>query len=153
MKENQLAPDFELLNTNKEKVKLSDYKGKWVVLYFYPKDGTPGCTLEAMDFSKLKKDFAKLNAVILGISKDSCKSHQRFVDRINLTINLLSDPDAKVQKIYEVYKPKKLFGKEILGTIRSTFLINPEGRIVKIWNKVKSVGHASEVLKKLKELK
>lgn len=151
-KEGQLAPDFELQNTNKEKVRLSDYKDKWVVLYFYPKDNTPGCTLEAMDFSKLKKDFEENNAVILGISKDSCESHQKFVDRMNLTINLLSDPEAEVQKMYGVYKPKKMFGKEILGSVRSTFLINPERKIVKIWDKVRSVGHADKVLQKLKSL-
>jgi peroxiredoxin Q/BCP len=149
--ENKKAPDFELLNAKEDKVKLSDYEGKWVVLYFYPKNGTPGCTLEAMDFSKYKVNFEKLGAVILGISGDTCESHQKFIDKRGLTINLLSDPDAKVQKLYGVYKEKKMFGKIGFGTERTTFLINPEGEVEKKWEKVKAIGHAKEVLEFFKE--
>ncbi|MFC1656095.1 thioredoxin-dependent thiol peroxidase [Patescibacteria group bacterium] len=146
LKENQKAPDFTLQDTNEASLKLSDFKGKWIVLYFYPRDNTPGCTIEAMDFSRLKKDFEKLNAVVLGISKDSCVSHQKFTEKKELTINLLSDPESEVQKLYYVWKPKKMMGREFLGTVRTTFLINPEGVIVKIWNKVKAKGHAEETL-------
>lgn len=124
---------------------LKDYRGRWVVLYFYPKDLTPGCTLEALDFSTLKKDFEKKNAVILGVSKDSCESHQKFIDKKKLTIRLLSDPDSMIQKKFGVWRLKKFMCKEFTGTIRTTFLINPTGKIKKIWEKVKVRGHASEV--------
>jgi peroxiredoxin Q/BCP len=152
IKEGQKAPDFTLTDTNESDIKLSDFKGKWVILYFYPKDMTPGCTIEAMEFSALKKEFEKLNAVVLGVSKDSCASHQKFTDKKELTINLLSDPDSRIQKLYEVWKPKKFMGREFLGTVRTTFLISPDQTIKKIWNEVKARGHAEAVLRELANL-
>jgi len=150
LQEGQKAPDFTLPDTNENPIKLSDLKGKWVVLYFYPKDNTPGCTIEAMDFSARKKDFEKLNTIVLGMSKDSCASHQKFTEKKDLSINLLSDEDSRVQKLYDVWKPKKMMGREFLGTVRTTFLIDPEGMIKKIWNNVKAKGHAEAVLETLK---
>ncbi len=150
-KSGSVAPDFCLLDSNKKEHCLNDYKGKYVVLYFYPKDNTPGCTLEAIDFSRLKEDFKKLGAVILGISKDSCESHQKFVDKQGLTITLLSDEDHKVQEKYGVWRPKVFMGREFLGTIRSTFLIDKKGKILKHWDKVSALGHAKDVLEELKK--
>lgn len=152
LKISQDAPKFTLQDTNENEVKLSDFAGKWIILYFYPRDNTPGCTIEAIDFSALRKDFEKLGAVVLGVSKDSCASHQKFTEKKSLTINLLSDPEVEVQKKYGVWRPKKFMGKEFLGTIRSTFLINPKGIIVKIWDSVKAKGHAEDVLSTLKKL-
>ena len=149
LKKDQIAPDFTLQNGAEQTVKLSDFKGKWVVLYFYPRDNTPGCTLEALAFTSLKKDFALQNAVVLGVSKDSCASHQKFTDKQSLTIELLSDPDSAVQKKYGVWRPKKFMGREFLGTVRSTFLIDPQGKIAKIWDNVKAKGHAHLVLEEL----
>ena len=140
------APNFELPDANNNKIKLSDYKGKNVVLYFYPKDNTPGCTVEAIDFSKLKKEFEKQNTVIIGISKDTCKSHQKFIDDQELTITLLSDEDHKIQEKYNVWGKKKFMGKEFMGTIRTTFLIDKTGKIIKKWENVKVQDHAKEVL-------
>ncbi|MCI0532562.1 MAG: thioredoxin-dependent thiol peroxidase [candidate division Zixibacteria bacterium] len=153
----QKAPDFSLPNQLGETVSLKDYRGKWVVLYFYPRDNTPGCTMEAIDFSKLKSKFDKLDAVILGVSKDSCQSHQKFIHGKKLTIELLSDSDTKdtpsaVQKLYGVWRPKKFMGREFLGTIRSTFLINPAGIIEQVWDKVSAKGHTQKVLEELGEI-
>lgn len=152
IKEGQKAPDFTLPDTNENPIKLSDLKGKWVVLYFYPKDNTPGCTIEAIEFSAHKKDFEKSNAIVLGVSKDSCASHQKFTEKKDLTINLLSDENSRIQKLYEVWKPKKFMGREFLGTVRTTFLIDPSGKIKKIWNEVKAKGHAQAVLETLKNI-
>ena len=149
LKTDQKAPDFTLLSGAEQATKLSDFIGKWVVLYFYPKDNTPGCTLEALAFTGLKKDFAAKNAVVFGISKDSCASHQKFIAKQDLTVELLSDPDSEVQKLYGVWRPKKFMGREFLGTVRSTFLIDPQGKISKIWDNVKAKGHAEEVLKSI----
>ncbi|MFH1836184.1 MAG: thioredoxin-dependent thiol peroxidase [Methanobacteriota archaeon] len=145
MKEGVKALDFCLKDAEGKNVCLKDYRGRWVVLYFYPKDLTPGCTLEALDFSVLKKDFEKKNAVILGVSKDSCESHQKFIDKKKLTIRLLSDPDSEVQKSYGVWRLKKFMGKEFTGTVRTTVLIDPTGKIMKVWGNVKVKGHANEV--------
>ena len=148
----QPAPDFSLPDQSQVKVSLKDFRGKWIVLYFYPRDNTPGCTIEAKDFTKLKPQFEKLNAVILGISRDSCQSHQKFVSGKRLTITLLSDTDSSIQKRYGCWRPKKFMGKEFLGTIRSTFLIDPQGMIARIWDPVKALGHAREVLEELRKL-
>ena len=146
------APGFTLRDSSERHVSLGDFRGKKVVLYFYPKDNTPGCTLEAMDFSALKEEFGEAGAVVLGVSRDTCESHQKFIDSKGLTIMLLSDPDAKVQKLYGVWKPKKFMGREFLGTVRSTFLIDGKGIVRHAWDPVKVRGHAKEVLGKVRSL-
>lgn len=132
---------------------LGDYRNKWVVLYFYPRDNTSGCTREARDFSALKLRFKRAGAGIIGVSKDSPKSHGRFIERQGLGILLLSDEEHKVIEQYGAWGKKKLYGKEHEGTIRSTFLIDPNGRVRKIWKKVKVAGHAEEVLETLRSEK
>lgn len=147
------APDVVLANADEQNVKISDYRGKWVVLYFYPKDNTPGCTTEAMDFTALKDRFAKESAVIVGVSPDSCKSHRNFRDKKDLTIELLSDPDQQALEAYGVWQKKNMYGKEYMGVVRTTYLIDPEGTIIHVWPKVKVKGHADAVLETLKDLK
>lgn len=146
------ALNFQVENDLGEIVKLSDFKGKNVVLYFYPKDDTPGCTIEAQDFSSKAKDFAKFDAVILGVSKDSIKSHCKFIEKYKLNFNLLSDKDAKICELYDVLKEKSMFGKKYLGIERTTFLIDKIGKIAKIWRQVKVKGHVEEVLEELKKI-
>lgn len=146
------APVFSLPNALGKSSSLKDYLGKWVVIYFYPRDDTPGCTIEALDFSKLSKDFSKNNAVVIGISKDSCSSHQKFIDKHKLSVELLSDDGHRVQELFGVWGKKKFMGREFMGTIRSTFLINPRGRIAFLWNNVKAALHAQAVLEKVREL-
>ena len=148
-----IAPDFCLPNQDNQEICLRDFRGKWVVLYFYPKDNTPGCTTEALDFTALKDEFEKEGAIILGVSPDSIKRHQNFIEKKDLKITLLSDEEKEVAKLYGVWQLKKNFGKEYMGIVRTTFLIDPEGKIAYIWPKVKVKGHAKEVLEKLKELK
>lgn len=130
---------------------LADYKGKWVVLYFYPKDNTPGCTIEAIDFTAVKKDLETKNTVILGVSRDSAKSHQNFIAKQQLTITLLSDPDHKVIEAYGAWQLKKMYGKESYGIVRSTYLIDPEGKIAFAWPTVNAKGHVEEVVQKIEE--
>lgn len=146
------APNFTLPDQNGKEVSLSDYKGKWVILYFYPKDMTSGCTKEAVGFSEKLAEFTKRNAVVIGISKDSVESHKKFADKYNLKITLLSDKDAKIIKEYGAWGKKKMYGRETEGTIRSTLIISPEGEILHEWKNVKVNGHVEEVLKKLDEL-
>ncbi len=141
------AFDFHLLNQNQEQVSLDQFKGKWVILYFYPKDNTPGCTIEARDFTHFRPEFEACHAKILGISPDSCKSHQNFIQKKNLAIDLLSDPEKEVVKAYGAWG-----GKIYKGLIRSTFIINPEGNIAASWQNVRAKGHAEKVLNKLREL-
>ena len=150
--EGDKAPDFCLQNQDEETICLKDFIGKNVVLYFYPKDNTPGCSLEAMNFTKYKDEFEKYNTTIIGVSKDSCLSHKKFIENKNLNITLISDPEKKIQEKYNVWRLKKFMGKEFLGTIRSTFLIDMSGKIVKIWDKVKVKGHVEEVLRVAKNL-
>jgi thioredoxin-dependent peroxiredoxin len=145
------APDFELLASNGEKVKLSDLKGESVVLYFYPKDMTPGCTTQACDFRDLHNDFAQLNCTIIGISLDPVGKHEKFIEKYNLPFLLLFDEDHHVSELYEVWKLKKNFGKEYMGIERSTFVIDKEGKIAKEWRKVKVKGHVEEALQYVKE--
>lgn len=145
------APDFCLPDADEKDVCLSQFKGKWVVLYFYPKDNTPGCTTEAIDFTTLKEKFDKMNAVIVGISADSPRSHCNFRDKHQLTIILLSDPEKKVIQQYGVWQLKKQYGREYYGIVRSTFLIDPDGKIAEKWEKVRVKGHAEKVLETLKE--
>ena len=146
------APAFTLPNQDDAKVALKDFAGKWVVLYFYPKDNTPGCTTEACDFTSGLKGFEKLNATVLGVSPDSTASHRNFIAKQNLKIDLLSDPDKKVLTKYGAWGIKKLYGKEHLGVIRSTFIIDPKGKIAHAWYSVKATGHAEKVQAKLAEL-
>ena len=152
LKTGQKAPAFSLLNQNEKKNSLADYKGMWVVLYFYPKDDTPGCTTEACDFTSGLKGFEKLSATVLGVSPDSPESHRAFIAKFNLKITLLSDPDKKALTRYGAWGMKKMYGKEIEGVIRSTFIIDPEGRIAHVWYDVKADGHAEKVRERLAEL-
>ncbi len=141
------APDFKLLNDKGEEVSLSQFIGKKeVVLYFYPKDNTPGCTTEACSFRDNLPKFTSKNAVILGISPDSVKSHQGFIQKQNLNFNLLSDPESKVAKAYGAWGEKSMYGKKYMGILRTTFLIGKDGKIKKVFEKVKPEGHAQEVL-------
>ena len=140
------APEFSLENQENQSISLSDFKGKKVVLYFYPKDDTSGCTKEAEEFTQKKEEFEKLNTVILGISKDSVKSHEKFCKKYDLSITLLSDPDTQVNQAYDVWKEKSMYGKKYFGTERTTFLINEEGIIINRWSKVKVTGHVDDVL-------
>ena len=141
------------MDANKKDVTLSDFRGKYVILYFYPKDNTPGCTTEAIGFTGILPEFQKLDAEILGVSPDSPESHAKFIDKKNLKVTLLSDPEKKVLKAYGAWGKKKFRGKEYVGVIRSTFLIDPEGRIVHIWPKVSVKGHPEEVRAPLIKLK
>ncbi len=146
-----LAPDFCLPDHSGKEHCLRDYAGKWVVLYFYPKDNTSGCTREAKEFTEMKEEFEKLGAVIIGVSKDSPKSHAKFIEKHNLGILLLSDENHEVIEKYGAWGKKKNYGREYYGTVRSTFLIDPEGKIVKEWRKVRVAGHVEKVLNALKE--
>ncbi|MBN1882263.1 MAG: peroxiredoxin [Deltaproteobacteria bacterium] len=147
------APDFCLPDGEEREVCLDSFRGKWVVLYFYPKDNTQGCTLEAVDFTTAKEDFASQGAVIIGVSRDSAKSHTNFAQKHDLDIILLSDPERRVHEQYGVWQLKKMYGKESFGTVRSTFLIDPDGVVRFVWEKVKVADHTSRVLEKLIELK
>ncbi len=139
-------------NQDNAEISLQDFQGSWVVVYFYPKDKTPGCTTEACDFRDRLEILSARGAVVLGISPDSVKSHQSFISKESLNFTLLSDTQKSVLKSYGAWGLKKLYGKEYEGVIRSTFLINPQGKIAYIWKNVKVKGHIAEVLAKLKEL-
>ncbi|MFP7210267.1 thioredoxin-dependent thiol peroxidase [Bacillus safensis] len=146
----QQVPDIELTGDNGEKVKLSDFKGKHIVLFFYPKDMTPGCTTEVCDFRDRHQSFAELDAVIIGVSPDSQDKHQKFKEKHDLPFLLLVDDEQKLSEAFGVWKLKKNFGKEYMGIERSTFLINKEGTLVKEWRKVKVKDHVEEALEELK---
>lgn len=148
----QQVPDFRLPATGGEEVALSDFKGKNVVIYFYPKDMTPGCTTEACDFRNAHSAFKDVNAVVLGISPDDLKSHDKFIAKHDLPFLLLADEDHQVAEMFGVWKPKKMFGKEFLGVERSTFVIDKEGKLIEEWRKVKVDGHVEEVLEVVKSL-
>ena len=153
IKENTKAPNFALPSTNGENQKLKDLLGKYVVIYFYPKDDTPGCTIETNDFNKLLPKFKKLNCEIFGISKDTIKSHDKFREKFKIKFDLLSDEEIKVLKKYKVWGKKKFMGREFMGIIRSTILIDKKGKIIKVWDNVKVKDHAKEVLETLKSLR
>jgi len=144
------APDFCLPDQDEEKVCLKDLMGKWVVLYFYPKDNTSGCTLEAIDFTARKEAFAEVNTVVLGVSPDSIKSHCNFIDKHELTVRLLSDTDKSMMETFGVWGEKQMYGKTYMGVIRTTYLIDPEGIVREVWPKVKVKGHAEAVLESVK---
>ena len=149
IKENTKAPIFKLPSTNKTNYSLKDSIGKYVVIYFYPKDDTPGCTLETNDFNKLISKFKKLGCDVYGVSKDSLKSHNKFKEKYKIKFDLLADEDLKVLKKYKVWGKKKFMGREFMGTIRSTYLIGKKGEIIKVWENVKVKDHAKEVLETL----
>ena len=148
-----MAPGFTLPSDTGERVSLSDFLGKKVVLYFYPKDGTPGCTQEAREFRDLAREFEKEKAVVVEISKDSVESHKRFRKNNDIPFSLLSDSDGKVLEAYGVWKKKSLYGRTFLGTERSTFLIDEKGKVAKVYRNVKPKGHAQICLLDLSKLK
>lgn len=150
VKEGQKAPDFRLQETTGKEVSLKDLKGKKVVLYFYPKDDTPGCTREACDLRDNFAAFKKKNAVIYGVSRDSIDSHTKFKTKYNLPFPLLSDPEHKLAESYGAWGEKNMYGKKTMGIIRSTFVIDEEGKIEKIYKNVKVDGHAEKLLENLK---
>lgn len=142
----QQAPDFTLPDQDGVMHALSEYKGKWVLLYFYPKDNTPGCTIEACTIRDQFKDFTKIDAVVLGVSTDSVKSHKKFADGFNLPFTLLADENKEVVGSYGVFGEKKMMGRTYMGTKRTSFLIDPSGKVAKVYEKVKPEKHAEEVL-------
>ncbi len=140
------APDFTLLNQDGEKVSLADFRGQKVVLYFYPKDNTPGCTKQACNFSQLYPDFTEKGAVVLGVSKDTVKSHKKFADKYQLNFTLLSDTELVAIQAYDVWKEKNMYGKLVMGVVRSTYLIDEEGVIRKAFTKVNAEENPSDML-------
>tara|TARA_Y100000768_G_scaffold17500_2_gene12136 strand:- start:11378 stop:11851 length:474 start_codon:yes stop_codon:yes gene_type:complete len=149
---NNKAPVFKGECTGDKIISLSDLKGKNVVLYFYPKDSTPGCTTEGRDFRDLKAQFTRANTLIFGLSRESIKSHENFKKKEKFNFDLISDPDEKICKQYDVIKEKSMYGKKYMGIERSTFLIDANGKLVDEWRKVKVTGHAEEVLEAAKKL-
>jgi thioredoxin-dependent peroxiredoxin len=147
------APAFSLPDQDGRPVSPRSLAGKWVVLYFYPKDDTPGCTVQACDFTAGLKNFDKLQAVVLGCSRDDAESHRRFIARHNLKITLLSDPDHQVMARYGAWGRKMMYGRQTEGVIRCTVLIDPSGRVAYHWRSVKAAGHADKVRQKLAELR
>jgi len=148
-----VAPDFCLPDQDEAEVCLKGFRGSWVVLYFYPRDNTKGCTMEALAFTANLDDFRKLGATVIGVSPDSTRSHSNFAEKHSLRIILLSDPDHRVLEKYGVWQLKKRFGKEYHGVVRSTFLIDSDGIIGHLWRRVRVKGHVEEVKKKLSELR
>lgn len=159
-----LAPEFCAPNQDDVEICLRDIKGNWIVLYFYPRDNTPGCTTEACDFTASMPEFDDLDATILGVSPDTAAKHRNFIEKQNLSITLLADTEKKMCEDYGVWQLKKFMGKESMGVVRTTFIINPEGKIAAIWDKVSvrknkkqngetiEILHVDEVKEKLKEL-
>jgi peroxiredoxin Q/BCP len=149
----QEAPDFELPKSQGESLKLSSLRGQPVVLYFYPKDDTSGCTAEAIDFSRLRPEFDKAGAAVIGISPDSIKSHDRFKAKHNLALDLAADEEKQVVQAWGVWGEKSMYGRKYMGVERTTFLIGPDGKVARVWRKVKVPGHADEVLQAVRELR
>ena len=149
---NRVVADFTAASTGDKTVRLKDLRGQNVVIYFYPKDSTPGCTLEGQDFRDLHTKFRRQKAVILGVSRDSVASHEKFKAKQSFPFDLLSDPDEKLCKQFDVIKEKNMYGKKVLGIERSTFLIGADGKLRQEWRKVKVKGHAEEVLEAVKAL-
>ena len=146
------VPDFSAPTTSGRIFKLSEHKGKHIVLYFYPKDSTPGCTDESIQFNSLRKDFAGKNCEIYGVSRDSLASHEKFKSKYDFEFELISDTDEKVCEMFDVIKMKNMYGNKVLGIERSTFLIDENGKLQREWRKVKVAGHVEEVLEAIKEL-
>jgi peroxiredoxin Q/BCP len=148
---NDKAPDFNSLDQDGNKIALKDFKGKWVVLYFYPRADTPGCTIEACSFRDSFKRVERIGAVVLGVSPDTPAAQKKFVDKFDLPFTLVADADKKICNAYGVIQEKNMYGKKVMGVARTTFIIGPDGRIKHIFSKVKPEGHAEQVLEWLKE--
>jgi len=146
------VPDFCLPNQDEEEICLRDIKGRWIILYFYPKDNTPGCTTEACDFTAALPDFEGLDAIVLGVSPDSPKKHRNFIEKKALKITLLADEEKELCNIFGCWQLKKNYGREYMGVVRSTFIIGPDGKVAAAWEKVRVKGHVEEVKNKLEEL-
>ena len=146
------APDFKLRDQDGKLRSLSDWRGSWIVLYFYPKDMTSGCTLEAQEFRDHEYDLSDLNAVVLGISADDVKSHKEFCDQQSLNFTLLADPDKEACRAYDVWHEKTIFGARHAGIERTTFIIDPDGKVAKIYSSVKPIGHADKVIGDIREM-
>jgi len=153
IKIDEVAPEFCLPNQDDVEICLRDLRGKWVILYFYPRDNTPGCTTEACDFTEAAPDFSELDAVILGVSADSTKKHRNFIEKKDLGITLLSDEDTSMMQKYGVWQLKKNYGKEYMGIVRSTFIINPDGIVKAVFEKVRVKEHVKKVKEELERLK
>lgn len=147
-----VVQDFCLANQDEEEICLRDIRGKWIILYFYPKDNTPGCTTEACDFTAALPAFEDLSAIVLGVSPDSPQKHRNFIEKKNLKITLLSDEDKELCSKFGVWQLKKFMGKEYMGVVRSTFIIDPEGKVAAVWGNVKVKGHVDAVKAKLETL-
>ncbi|NPA59473.1 MAG: thioredoxin-dependent thiol peroxidase [Epsilonproteobacteria bacterium] len=152
LKIDEKAPEFCLPNQDDIEICSRDLKGKWIVLYFYPRDNTPGCTTEACEFTEAAPDFSDLDAVILGVSADSTKKHRNFIEKKELGITLLSDEDTTMMQKYGVWQLKKNYGKEYMGIVRSTFIINPEGIVKAVFEKVRVKDHVAKVKEELERL-
>ena len=152
IKENSRAPIFKLPSSNDQNFEINKNLDQYLAIYFYPRDNTPGCTNEAKDFAKLYKEFKKLNCEIIGISKDDIESHKKFINKFKIPFQLLSDEKVIVLKKYGAWGEKSMYGKKFMGIKRTTVLINPKGKIIKIWNNVKVKDHAKEVLNLLKDV-
>ena len=146
------VPDFSVASSDGGEFRLSDKKGKKIVLYFYPKDNTPGCTLEGQEFNKLLPQFKKAGAEVYGVSRDSLKSHGKFIDQCGFRFELLSDEDESLCRLFDVIKEKNMYGRKVLGIERSTFVIDEKGRLTAAFRKVKAAGHAAEVLDTVKKI-
>lgn len=150
MNTGDLISDFAFTATSGLNARLSDYRGQYVVLYFYPKDSTPGCTTEGQDFRDAYPQFQKLNTQIFGVSRDSLKSHENFKSKQNFPFELISDPEEVLCQLFDVIKMKSMYGKQVRGIERSTFLIDPQGKLINEWHKVNVKGHVEQVLSALK---
>lgn len=146
------APQFDLPRDGGESIRLADFSGKPVVLYFYPQDDTPGCTTEAIDFSRLKAEFEKAGAAVIGLSPDTVKKHDKFKTKHGLTVDLASDPERRVIEAYQLWVEKTMYGRKYMGVERATFLIGTDGKIARIWRNVKVKGHAEDVLQAVRAL-
>ena len=149
---NSIVPNFSLIGSDKKEHSLSDYKGKKIILYFYPRDNTPGCSTEACDFRDNNSIIEDMNAIVIGVSRDSLKSHDKFIEKFNLPFLLLSDEDETLCNLFGVIKEKNMYGKKVMGIERSTFIINEDGVLVKEYRKVKVKGHIDTILEYLKNM-